>query len=550
MPRRDEYLDPGVQGTDIELAMDERLLKEGWKFNVGCADHACSFFETNLHHSKGEWAGQLLRLEPWQRRWIRRLFGWERPDGTRRYRRSHVWLPRKNGKSTLVAGVCLYALTADAERGAEIYSCATDEAQAHAVFGEARNMADASPILRAMTEIFKKSIWCQKHTARYSVISAKPGSKHGLNVHVAAYDEIHAARDRGLYDVMTSASGARRNPLELVISTAGDNTGSFAYELWEYALKVRDGILEDPEFLPVVYCAEETDDWRDERTWAKANPNFGVSVKIEFLRSQLAKVGNMPGAIAAFKQLYLNIWSQAAQAAIDLNRWKRCARKDLVPAGSTLIPEKLEGKRCWGGLDLSSTNDLTAFALAFPRENEQGIDVLVWQWVPEENVAERAKRHRVDYPKWIALKQLYATPGNVVDYTHIEAFIARVAETVNLQDIGYDPRNATDFVQRLQDDRGLTMVEVLPNYKNLSPATKELERLYLSRHLGHNGNPVLTWQASHVVWRSNATGDIMPDKKKSREKIDGIAALVTAIARVSLGKADVSSFEKRGVIVL
>lgn len=540
-----------MRGDKIVRALDARLMKQGYYFDWERADRACYFFENNLRHSKGtKWSGKPFVLADFQREDLRRLFGWMRPDHLRRYRRYHCWIPKKNGKSTFCAGLANYLAFGDGEMGAEVYCAANNKDQADIVFSEAKRMVEKSPMLVDVTRRYASSVFGVKLGSILKAIAAKPEGQHGFSPHAVIYDEIHASGDRELYDTLMEGFIARTEPMEVVISTAGDNIGAFSYELWEWDLALINGTLEDVETLARVFRADPEDRWDSPETWKKANPNYGVSCNPDILKSSAEKAKGMPGAMANWKRLHLNIWSQATAAAIDLVRWKRCARKDLIPAGSTIIPEKLEGNRCWGGLDLSSTNDLTSFALAFPWENEQGIDVLVWHWVPEENVAERAKRHRVDYPKWIALKQLYATPGNVVDYTRIEDFIARVAETVNLQDIGYDPRNATDFVQRLQDSRGLTMVEVLPNYKNLSPATKELERLYLSRHLGHNGNPVLTWQASHVVWRSNATGDIMPDKKKSREKIDGIAALVTAIARVSMGKANVSSFETRGVIVI
>lgn len=544
----DQYLDPGCQGSRVERRLDEKLLKQGWWFDKDEADRVCQFFEEHIRHVEGEWQGQLIVLADWQRRLLRRAFGWRRPDGTRRYRRVHVWIPKKNGKSLLISGICLYGLTWDNEPGAKIFCCATNEEQAMLVFNVAKQMVEMDPMLDEELTVFTSSIYYPELMSRYEVVSSKPSSKHGLNIQMMAYDEIHAAGDRALYDVMSMGAGAsRRQPLELVISTAGDNLASIGYELWESALKARDGILEDPEFLQVVFAADPEDDWRSEATWAKANPTYPVSPKKSALESDLAKCELTPSMIPAFKQLHLNIWTQAATAAIDIERWKRCYRKNLVARKGLLFPERLEGRRCWGGMDLSSTNDLTSFALAFPWDDEQGIDLLVWHWVPEENVAERAKRHRVDYPAWIQAGHLFATPGNVVDYTAVEEFIVRCSETVDLQDIGYDPRNAQDLVQRLQDNRGITMVTLNQHFANLSGATKELERLYLSRHLGHNGNPVLTWQASHVIWKTNPSGDIMPDKKKSREKIDGIAASVMAIARVSMGRKDVSQLETGGL---
>jgi phage terminase large subunit-like protein len=549
----DPGLDPGCQGTPVERALDARLRREGYTFDPAAADRVCRFFEEDLRHVANEWQGRPIILAPWERRVIRRLFGWKRPNGTRRYRRCHIWIPKKNGKSLLIAGICLYMLVCDGELTPMVFACAgsTDQADRQ-LFSVAKDMVTTSPLLDEACTCFASSVFCQGNGGRMDVISSKPGTKHGANVHCVAYDEIHAARDGELYSVMTMGSGAaRRQPLELVISTAGDDLSSIGYQLWEYGCKVRDGVLEDPEFLVLIYAADPEDDWRDPEVWARCNPGYPEAPTHDSFVSDMLKASGMPSEVPKFKQLRLNIWVQAATAAIDLAKWRRCARKELARKRGQLVPTAFQGRRCWGGLDLSSTRDLTSFALVFPREgNFGGADVLAWHWVPEDNVAERAKQDRVDYPLWIAQGHLMATPGNVVDYSFIEKFIVDVSRLVDLQDIGYDPRNATDLVQRLQDNHAISVVEVIPGFKNLSPPTKELERLYMSRRLGHSGCPLLTWQASHVVWRKNSTGDIMPDKLKSREKIDGIAALVTALARASLGQADVSILETQGLPTL
>lgn len=546
----DPGLDPGCQGTLVERKLDQKLRAQGYTFDPAAADRACRFFEEELHHVEGEWRGRPIMLRAWQRRFIRRLFGWKRPNGTRRYRRAHAWIPKKNGKSLITTGICMYMLCADGEITPHVYACAGAEEQAERqLFNSAREMVQGSQILDESCEVFKRAIFCHHTGGRFEVVSSKPGTKHGLNIHCVAYDEIHAARDGELYSVMTMGSGsARRQPLELVISTAGDDLGSIGYELWEYGCKVRDGVLEDPEFLVLIYAADPEADWRDPKVWEACNPNYPESPNHDSFVTDIRKAEGMPSKIADFKRLRLNIWTQAATAAIDIYRWRKCARKELVRRRGQLVPKALLGKKCWGGLDLSSTTDLTSLALVFPRESEfGGADVIAFHWVPQDNVLERAKKDRVDYPRWIQEGHLYATPGNVVDYSFIEQFIVDLSALVDIEDIGYDPRNATDLVQRLQDNRGIQVVEVIPGFKSLSPATKELERLYLSKRLGHSGCPVLTWQASHVVWRRNATDDIMPDKKRSREKIDGIAAVVTALTRATLGKANVSCLETQGL---
>jgi phage terminase large subunit-like protein len=307
------------------------------------------------------------------------------------------------------------------------------------------------------------------------------------------------------------------------------------------------GVIENPEHLVVMFAADPDDDPFDPATWAKANPTFPVSPKPASMETDFNEAKLYPSKLPRVLQLRLNIWTQAKASAIKLPAWKRCMRRFLVPQGSLIIPERLEGKRCWGGMDLSSVNDLTSFSLAFPWDDDQGIDIMEWYWMPEDNVVELSREHHADYERWIRQGWLYKTPGNVVDYTAIEEFIVRVTEVVDLQDVGFDPRNAQDLVQRLQDNRGITVVRIEQGFKHLSPATKTLERLYMSGRLHHRGNPVTTWQASHMVWKTNPSGDQMPDKKKSRLKIDGFASIVNSIARLELGRHDVSQLESGGL---
>lgn len=543
--------EPGLQGSRVERRLDAKLLAKGWWFDYDEADRATLFFEHRLVAVDGEWRGHPIVLADWQRRFLRRLYGWRRADGTRRYRKAHVWIPKKNGKSFLVAGCCLYGLVYDNEPSAKIFCVANEKEQAGEVFGVAQQMVEMSPYLQGELEVLGSSIYYDRLGSTILLKSAKADSKHGANLHMVAYDEIHAARSRALYEVLTIGSGAaRRQPLQLIISTAGENIAGIGYELWEMGKNLVAGITENPEHLVLIFAADPEDDPFDPKTWAKANPTYPISPKHDALQSAFDAAKLLPSDMPRTLQMHLNIWTQAKSAAIKLPTWKRCIRKELRPAGSLLIPECLEGRRCWGGLDLSSVNDLTSFALTFPWDDDQGVDVMEWYWIPEDNVQELALEHHADYPRWIAEGWLFATPGNVVDYTAVEEFVVRVGEVVNIQDIGYDPRNAQDLVQRMQDNRGFTMVELQQGYRNLSPATKQLERLYLSRQLRHRGNPVTTWQASHMVFKRNPSGDVMPDKQKSRHKIDGFAAIVNSLHRVSMGQKDASVFEKRGVIVI
>lgn len=531
-----------MQGTSVQLDLDRRLEKRGYWFDSELADRAQIFFEHYINHSQGRWAGQPFRLAPWQVRLVRRLFGWCRPDGTRRYRRLLLWVPRKNGKSTLAAGIALFLLFADGEAGAQVYAAAGNKEQAEIVFGEGKNMVRASPELDDRAEVLKNSIFFPESLGRFQAISSKAHTKHGLNPHGVICDEIHVWPDRELYDVLTSASGARRQPLEVVISTAGSDIGSFGKELFDTALKLRDGILEDPDTLAEVYCADPDDDYADPAVWRKANPNLDVSISEDFLRAELEKVKQTPGRLAAFKQMYLNIWSQDVKAWLSIDAWRKCGGKRVPWA-------KYKGRRCWAGLDLSSTKDLTAFVLLFP--NDDGtFDIVPTFFCPQENAQRRAKVDRVQYPLWIQQGHLIATPGNTVDYDYIIAHIATgVAPHVDLLEVAYDPWNASGTAQELQDTHGITMVPIRQGYQSLSEPSKQVEKNILSRQYRHDGNPVMTWMVSNVVVDTDPAENIKPNKAKSRERIDGIVGLVMAQLRASLD-AGPSVYDERGLLTI
>lgn len=480
---------------------------------------------------------------------LRRLFGWRRPDGTRRYRRTFWEIPRKNGKSTIASGVALYLTFADNEPGAEVYAAANDKDQAAIVFNEAKQMVVAAPELSARSSLYKDAIFVPEFLSRLKVLSSKPGGKHGLNPHAILYDEIHEAQDRELYDVLTTGSGSRRQPLEFVITTAGYDVLSICYELHDYALKCIEGIIEDPHFLPVVYAAAADDDWKDEGTWYKANPNLGVSLSLEYFRGEFKKACQSPGRENAFKRLHLNIWTEQATRWLDLDDWKACNRRTLTLA-------QLAGRVCYGGLDLSKTTDLSALVLVFPFTPEEeaeyggpGYHVVPWFWVPAESADKRAKRDRVPYPQWIKDGRITATEGNVVDYRFIRRDIVALSKQFDIREIAYDRAFATELVQNLQDEDGLTMAEFGQGFLSMAAPTFELERLVTSKRINHMGEPVLRWMASNVVVRQDPAGNLKPDKGKSRERIDGIVALVMAIGRASVRGNDVSVYETRGLTV-
>jgi len=508
-------------------------------FDARLADRAVKFFEKYLRHSKGEWAGKSFVLPQWQRDIVREIFGWLRiADGTRRYRTLYLEVPRKNGKSTFVAGLGLMLLTADGEAGAEIYSAAADKDQASIVFKEASEMVRQSPELDELCDRQTKCILVPSKVCAYRVLSADAFTKHGLNPHGILFDELHVQPNRELWDVLTTGVGARRQPLTVAATTAGHDKNTIGWEIHDYAVKVRDGIIDDPTFLAVIYAADEGDDWTSPATWKKANPNLGVTIKEEFLREQCEKAKAMSSYENTFKRLYLNIWTEQDQRWISVATWDS-NRQEL-----DATPGK---RRCYLGLDLASTTDLACAMRVFPRPDGT-FDVIPRYYVPRENVNARAKRDRVPYPVWIRDGYIVATEGNVIDYDFIKRDITEWDREHDLIEIGYDPWNATQLAVQLQGD-GFVMVPVRQGYATLSPVSKHFEGLVLAGRIRHGGHPVLRWNISNAAKEEDAAGNIKPSKQKSREKIDGLLALLIGLSRATLSSPKKKSvYATRGML--
>ncbi|HOX23422.1 MAG TPA: terminase large subunit, partial [Elusimicrobiales bacterium] len=307
-----------------------------YRFDAKAARKAERFFELYLTHVKGEWAGMPFKLERWQREIVRTLFGWKRPDGTRRYRTCYIEIPRKNGKSSLCAGLALYLLMADREPSAEVYSAAADREQASIIFDIAKSMVSVSNELNLRLKVFRKAIAYNKAMSSYKVLSADAYTKHGLNAHGIIFDELHAQPNRELWDVLATSTGARTQPLTVAITTAGFDRSSICWELHEYARRIKEGVIEDDSFLPVIYAADEGDDWRDPKTWRKANPNIGVSISEDYLKRECAKAENIPAYENTFRRLHLNQWTQQESRWLPMSAWEAC--------GGQVIPEMLKGK--------------------------------------------------------------------------------------------------------------------------------------------------------------------------------------------------------------
>lgn len=480
-------------------------------------------FINALTHTKGTFARQPFALRPWQQEIVRRLFT-VTPAGPRQYRTALLMLPRKNGKSELAAAIALYGLLADGEIGAEVYSAAADRDQAALVFNVAAQMVRNDPELYAQCEIVdsQKRIVHRKSGSVYRAISADAHTKHGFNASLVIYDELHAAPNRELYDVLSTSMGARQQPLFVAISTAGYDRHSILWELYDYARKVRDGLVEDPTFLPILYEASKEADWLDEAVWADCNPALGDFRSLDEMRIAAKRAQTIPAQENAFRRLYLNQWTEQAERWMPVALWDACQAE---------IDWSLFRRRpCYVGMDLSSTRDLTALVAVFP--DEDGFDVRPIFFVPQDNIRERAHRDRVPYDQWARDGYLVATPGNVVDYDYIRRALNEWDQQFDLKEIAYDPWNATDLVVRLTEQDGFTCEPIRQGFSSLSAPTKELEKAVGNRELRHDGHPVLRWCLGNVAIETDSAGNLKPSKKVSTERIDGITALVMAVDRM------------------
>ena len=509
------------------------------------ADRAVKFIE-NLCHTKGKWAGKRFWLLPWQEQLIRDIFGIVKPDGYRQFRTAFVEICKKVGKSELAAAVALYLLYADNEPSAEVYGAAADRQQASIVFDVAKQMVEMSPALLKRSKLMTatKRIVNYGNSGYYQVLSAEVGGKHGFSVSGLVFDEIHTQPNRQLYDVLTKGSSdARQNPLHFIITTAGTDRHSIAYELHTKAVDILEGRRVDPTFYPVVYGLKDDEDWEDEANWYKVNPSLGYTVDIERLRDAYREAKQNPADEVTFKWLRLNMWVSSTVAWIpDAIFMKGNEEIDLA---------SLEGRDCYGGLDLSSTGDITALVLMFPPRNEDEKYILLpFFWVPEETIPQRVKAASVPYDIWEKQGYLLSTEGNVIHYDFIEKFINDLAEKYHIVEIAVDRWNATQMIQNLEGD-GFTMVPFGQGFASMSGPTKDFYRLLMEGQIIHGGHPVLRWMAGNVVVDTDPAGNIKVTKAKSKEKIDGIVAAIMALDRCIRNQTEPqgSVYDERGLLV-
>lgn len=486
------------------------------------ASRVCRFIEL-LTHTKGELAGQRIKLEPWQVFILTTAFGWRRrEDGGRRFRRVYIEVARGNGKSCLSSGVALYCLVADNEPGAEVYSFATTRDQAKIVFGDAKRMAETNLPLRKRfgLEVLANALYVPSTGSTFQAKSAEGSTLDGLNTHLAVVDELHAHKTRAVYDVVETSLGKRRSSLLWCITTAGFDTSGICYEVRTMSTRVLERQAIDETQFAVIYTADEDDDWTSPEALEKANPNWRVSVRPEMILSLLAKAKALPSAINNFKTKHLDIWCSASNAWMDKGAWAQCE-------DHSLRLEDFEGERCIIGLDLGSKNDMTAKVKVFPIETDGPTRYAVFCdfYLPERAVENAVNSQ---YSGWAEEGLLHVTPGAMTDLNVVEEDLREDLSRFNVEAVVYDPWQATQMATTLSEDDA-PMVECRMTVQNMSDPMKSVEALVLDRRLLHDGNPILTWMMGNVVAKLDAKDNIFPRKERYEQKIDGVIALIMAM---------------------
>lgn len=507
---------------------DERAVAAGHYFDLAAAERVRDFFHRFLRHTTGQWAGKPFELLGWEwRDVIGPLFGWKKPNGLRRFTRGYLSCGKKNGKTGLLSGLSLFLILADGEAAAEVYSAASDRAQAALIFTEAAKMIDASPPLQRVCSYLEstKTILNKCDRSFYRAMSAEAGTKDGPNAHAILFDELHAQPNRELWDKLRYAGSARTQPLMLAITTAGSDKETICGEQYEYAKRVIAGDVTDHSFFAQIYEAGEQDDWTSEETWHKANPSLGVTIDIDKFRADFIEARETPAKENSFRRYRLNQWVQTADAWLSMDQWDAC--KGTLDA--LLLRKAMEGMECYGGLDLSATDDTTALLLLFHDASTGAIDLVPFLWLPQENILKLERKHRVPYTAWAREGYIELTPGNVVDYNLIRARLRELAAKYQIKQLAIDRKFQGQSLENDLIADGFNVVPHGQGWVSQDLPAKELERLLKAGLLRHGGHPVYRWHASNVVVDIDKNGNYSINKRLSRSKIDAIAATLMAL---------------------
>jgi phage terminase large subunit-like protein len=514
----------------IRSEADERAVTEGCRFDEEAGLYVVEFFERFLRHTLGQWAGTPFKLLDWQRDDIvMPLFGWKRADGTRRYRKAYIEVPKKNGKSTLCGGLALYLLIADGERRAQIYGAAADREQAGIVFGEAANMVQVSGQLSRKLDVVQstKRIFDKQTNSFFHAISADAYTNEGLNAHAIIFDELHAQKTRDLWDALRYSMASRRQPLLISITTAGYDRESICFEQHSYAENVLKGTFFESSFFGYIRAADVDDDWNSPEVWKKANPSYAITIQADGFEEDYREALQSPAKESSFRRYRLNQWVSHSETWLSTAVW------DI---GKEPFDESmLEGRECYLGIDLARKHDIGAVVLVFPIDEVYYL--LPRFFLPENCLVERERHDHVSYSAWVQRGFLTLTPGDVIDYAFIRQQVKEDGARFKIQEIGYDPWNAELLCnQQLGNEDGFMVVEVRQTMSVMGPATALFEKLLREGHIRHGGHPVLSWMAGNCAVRQDQNENIMPTKRNSTGRIDGIVASIIGVSRAVAGE--------------
>ena len=495
-----------------------------------------------LRHTKGKWAGQPLRPDPWQVAYVLApVFGWVRFEAdvdrwVRVIRELYVDIPRKNGKSTTLGGIAIYMTAADGEPGAEVLAAATTTDQAGFVFAPVKALCEKAPALKGHVRAYSKRIVHPASASYFQAISSVADAQHGANIHCAVIDELHVHKTADMVETLETGTGSRDQPLVAAITTADDGRPATIYARKRKRIEqLAARVLTDSTVYGVVFAADRDDDPFAEATWRKANPGFGVSPTRAYLAKEAAKAKDSPADLAKFLRLHLGIRTKQETRYLDLPQWDASA--------GMVVEERLAGRSCHGGLDLASVNDIAALCWDFP---EGDAHQLLWRfWLPADRLRDLDRRTAGEASVWVREGMLTLTQGNVIDNDFIVSTILRDADVFRVRTIGFDRWGSTDVVRRI-GDAGLTCVPVGQGVASMSAPLKEIQRLVLSKKYHHGGNPIMRWMVDNLAVKMDPAGNVKPDKERAAEKIDGVSAAVTAMREVMDAEAETSNYEAMG----
>lgn len=517
---------------------------KSYYFDKKSADRVCNFFEKHLHHQIGDLAGQPFLLQPWQRKILRRFFGWRSKEtNLRKYRVLYLEIPRKNGKSILAAGLSLYLLDADGEPGARVACFAKNKDQAdESIFQVARGMVESSPVLSNRIKVFHRSMVCYETGSNFILLTGARKGKHGKNLSGLVGDEVHEWEDRQVMDSLRTSMVGRAQPVEIYLTTAGNDKKSVWWEFREYTQRIKEGTIVDPSFLGVIYSADPKDDWTKPETWAKANPGLGISVNLRTLEAECEKAKRIPAYETSFKQLHLNLETSGDSRWITSKSWEAC--------GEDYSLESLKGAESYIGIDLGSVSDISA-VVVLAKQSDAKYRIWPLFFCPEAAVLKRTAIDRIPYETWVRLGLLIPTPGEICDYDYIEQEIIQLADIVNIKGISLDRWNALHLATKLEKHFDKKVSFFAQTLMASAAPMRELEECIISKAIRHAKHPILDWMIGNTTVITDSNKNKKPAKDRSKEKIDGVTALVNAMGRALLPVEDTTSvYEERGFLAL